>query len=266
MIQIHIIAGLVMRYVLLYSRNAVRLVELIFWPAVDLMVWGFLTIFLKQNTTGNFPHFISFLIGAMIFWDVLFRAQQGLAVSFLEDVWTKNLLNIFIAPVHPLEYVAAAATVGMLRVAVTVAVMTILAWVAYAFRLWEFHFLLIPLFANLLLFGWALGMVSVALILRWGPAAESLAWAVPFLIQPISAVFYPVSVLPAWLQVAANLLPSTHVFEGMRAILQDNVIPWKHLGWAFGLNGIFLGLATWLFAVMLRIARERGFLVKIAVQ
>lgn len=259
-----VIPGLVLRYVLLYTRNAVRLVELVFWPAVDLMVWGFLTMYLQQNTSGEFPHFITFLIGAMIFWDVLFRAQQGLAISFLEDVWTRNLLNIFVAPVRPLEYIAATAIVGMLRVGVTVGVLMVLAWIAYAFRLWDFQLLLVPFFANLLIFGWSLGMVSVSLILRWGQAAESLAWAVPFLIQPISAVFYPVSILPPWLQPVALALPSTHVFEGMRAVLAGNPLPHGELWAAIGLNVVFLLAASLLFAATLRSARERGLLVKIA--
>jgi ABC-2 type transport system permease protein len=261
-----VLAGLVLRHVLLYSRNAIRLIELVFWPAVDLLVWGFLTLFLKENTTGSFPHFITFLIGAMIFWDVLFRAQQGLAISFLEDVWTRNLLNVFVAPVRPVDYVVATALVGMLRVGVTLVVLTILAWVAYAFRLWEFHLMLLPFFANLLLFGWSLGIVSVSLILRWGQAAESLGWAVPFLVQPVSAVFYPVSVLPGWLQPVALALPSTHVFEGMRAVLAGQSSVWGEMAAATGLNVICLALAAWLFAVTLRGARKRGLLVKIATQ
>ncbi len=264
MISFGVLGGLVLRYVLLYTRTWVRLVELFFWPVVDLLVWGFLTKFLQEQTTGSFPQFITFLIGAMIFWDVLFRAQQGLALSFLEDVWTRNLLNVFVAPVRPLEYVAATALIGTLRVAVTVAVLTVLAALAYAFRLWDVGWELIPFFANLLLFGWSLGMISVALILRWGQAAESLAWAVPFLVQPLSAVFYPVEVLPGWLQPVALGLPSTHVFEGMRTILAGGGTPWGGLVAAFGLNLIYLAIAAGIFGLVLRQARRSGGLVKIA--
>lgn len=264
MIQFHVISGLMLRYLFLYLRTWIRLVELVFWPIVELLVWGFLTTYLQRNTEGTFPHFITFLIGAMIFWDVLFRAQQGLAISFLEDVWTRNLLNIFVAPVRPLEYVMATCGVGLLRVLVTVVILTLLAWGAYAFRLWEFQFQLIPLFANLLIFGWSLGMVSVALILRWGQAAESLAWAVPFLIQPISAVFYPVDVLPPWLQPIALALPSTHVFEGMRAVLAGHASILPQMLMAFGLNLIFLFAASGLFARTLNNARNQGTLVKLA--
>ena len=96
----HTVSALVLRYVFLYTRNPVRFVELIFWPLVDLLVWGFLTIYLKGQGEGDFPTTIVFLIGGMILWDVMFRSQQGVAISFLEDVWTRNLLNIFVAPVR----------------------------------------------------------------------------------------------------------------------------------------------------------------------
>ncbi len=257
---------LTLRYCFLYSRNAVRFVELIFWPALDLLVWGFLTVFLQRNTTGDFPQFISFLIGAMIFWDVLFRAQQGVAISFLEDVWTRNLLNIFVAPVRVAEYVAATFIVGVLRIAVTATILAAMAAGLYGFNLLDFHWALIPFFANLMLFGWSLGMVSMALILRWGQAAESLAWAVPFLIQPVSAVFYPVDVLPIWLRPVALSLPSTHVFEGMREVLKTGTIAWSSLGLALLLNLAFLAAASAFFIWMLERVRKRGLLTKIATQ
>jgi ABC-2 type transport system permease protein len=107
-----IISALVLRYLFLYTRTPMRLIELIFWPLVDLMVWGNLTLFLKDNTSESFGGFLMFLIGGMILWDVLFRAQQGVAISFLEDVWTRNLLNVFVAPVRTTEYVAATFSIG----------------------------------------------------------------------------------------------------------------------------------------------------------
>lgn len=260
------IGFLTLRYCFLYSRNAVRSVELVFWPTVDLLVWGFLTVFLQRNTTGDFPTFIKFLIGAMIFWDVLFRAQQGVAVSFLEDVWTRNFLNVFVAPVRVSEYLAATFAVGLLRIAVTLTVLTLAAALLYAFNILDFRWALLPFLANLLLFGWSLGITSMALILRWGQAAESLAWAVPFLIQPISAVFYPVDVLPSWLQTVARLIPSTHVFEGMRAVLKTGTLDWTLMAYALALNLVFLAAAGALFAWTLTRVRARGLLTKIATQ
>ncbi len=260
------VSALVLRYVYLYTRHPVRFVELIFWPLVDLLVWGFLTVYLQKHAAGDFPTAITFLIGAMILWDVLFRSQQGVAISFLEDVWTRNLLNVFVAPVRTVEYVAATCVVGVLRLMVTLLVLSTVAAVAYGFNLSNMGLALLPFLANLILFGWFLGMFSTAMIMRWGQAAESLAWAVPFFIQPLAAVFYPVSVLPAWLQPVANSLPCTPVFEGMRAVLAGSAIPWGNIEHALALNLVWGALAAWFFAANLRHVRKTGLLVKVATQ
>ena len=124
-----------------------------------------------------------------------------------------------------------------------------------------------PFFGNLMVIGWSLGMISTALILRWGQAAESLAWAVPFFIQPFTAVFYPVDVMkPEWVQSIALALPSTHVFEGMREVLKTGVFNWAHFGWSCALNVVFLAIAGSVFTAMLSTTRKRGLLTKFATQ
>ncbi|HSI65611.1 MAG TPA: ABC transporter permease [Candidatus Saccharimonadia bacterium] len=263
-----IIYALVLRYIFLYARTPMRLIELIFWPVVDLMVWGNLTLFLQKNSDKDFAKYLVFLIGGMILWDVLFRAQQGVAISFLEDVWTRNLLNIFVAPVRVVEYVGATFVIGFLRICVTMVVLCSLAAVGYGFNVFRLEWSLIPFFINLLVFGWALGMISTALILRWGQAVESLAWAVPFFIQPIVAVFYPVEDLPAWVRPIAWCFPATHIFEGMRAVLDTKIteFPWGHIGWAVVLNIIFLAIAGTIFGTMLMQTKKRGLLTKFATQ
>ena len=262
----HIVGALVLRYVFLYTRHPVRFIELIFWPLVDLLVWGFLTVYLQSHGAGGLPGAITYLIGAMILWDVLCRSQQGVAISLLEDVWTRNLLNVFVAPVRTVEYVAATCVVGVLRIAVTLTVLTLVAALAYHFQLFSLGLALLPFLANLILFGWFLGMISTALIMRWGQSAESLAWAVPFFIQPLAAVFYPVAVLPGWLQPAALALPCTPVFEGMRAVLAGQPLPWGGVWHALGLNLVWGGIAGWFFAANLRHVRKTGLLVKVATQ
>ncbi|BCX49269.1 ABC transporter [Haloferula helveola] len=271
MLRFPVILALVRRQVLLFTRNPVRALELLFWPVVQLLVWGFVTVFLQQQlqeetgTEGrNLIHFITFLIGAIILWDALFRSQQGVAISFLEDVWTRNLLNIFAAPIRMTEYLAASFTVGGLRVLVTALVMALIAVVSYGFNLFQFEWLLIPFYGNLLMFGWALGIVSTSLILRFGHAAESLAWAVPFMVQPFACVFYDVGVLPRWMQVVSLSMPPAHIFEGMREVLDTGEMDPRKLLMATALNGLYLLGAGMLFSRMLSIARHRGLLVKAA--
>ncbi|MBI3325228.1 MAG: ABC transporter permease [Nitrospinae bacterium] len=260
--NLHRVSVLVLRYAFIYRRSTVRLLEIFFWPGMGLLVWGYVTTFLQRAGQGELPRFITFLIGAMILWDILFRAQQGVALSFLEDVWSRNLLNVFCAPVQLREYILATFLFGLLRVGVALAFLVFLAWALYHFNLFNLGFSLMPFLASLLMFGLALGMTTIAIIMRYGQGAEPFAWAVPFLIQPLAAVFYPVSVLPKGLQGISLAIPCTHVFEGMREVIRSGTIPWDHLGWAIGLNFIYLGLAMWLLARMFNLARDRGLLGK----
>lgn len=264
--NLNVIFALTRRYLYLYTRNPVRMIELIFWPSVELLVMGFLTVFIQKSSGSDFGSFIRFLLGAVIFWDVLFRSQQAVAISFLEDVWTRNLLNIFVAPVRTYEYLFATFCVGLLRVGLTVFILTLLAWLVYAFNLFEFEWSLIPYFANLMIFGWSLGMISTALILRWGQAAEGLAWAVPYLLQPFSAVFYPVSILPTVFQFIAWLLPSTYVFEGMRAGLAEGSMNYTYFWLSVLANLVFMVISGLIFAQTMKAARQKGLLTRIATQ
>ena len=261
-----VIIALVKRYSFLYLRNPIRGMELVFWPAMELLLWGFLSMYIQKETSGDFSTFIRFLIGATIFWDVLFRAQMGVSISFLEDMWTRNLLNIFVAPIRIREYLTAMFCMGVLRVSIVVLVMSLIAWLLYAFNLYAFSWNLIPFFILLMVFGFSLGILSVALILRWGQAAESLAWAVPFMIQPFSAVFYSVDTLPSAMQTVAWCFPSTYVFEGMRELIRSGTMDWNAIWVSAALNVVYLALSAAIFIWMFAKARKLGLLTKIATQ
>ncbi|RYD27749.1 MAG: ABC transporter permease [Verrucomicrobiaceae bacterium] len=259
-----VIHALVLRHLYLYRRNPIRLVELLFWPVMEMMVWGNLSVWLEKSKGGTqIPTFIPYLIGGVILWDVLFRAQQAVAISFLEDVWTKNLVNILVAPVRPLEYVISGCIVGLLRIGVTVIVLSILAAAAFHFNVLQFQWNLVPFFGLLMLFGWTLGMISSSLILRWGQAAESLAWAVPFLIQPVAAVYYPIGGLPSWAQSLGWLLPCTPVFEGMRGVLSHGGTNFHLLGLSVISNLIWMVFGAGIYLYVLATGRRNGTLTRV---
>jgi ABC-2 type transport system permease protein len=264
--NLRVVTALIWRYLFLYTRTPMRLVELVFWPMVDLLIWGFVMLYVKDDVKEGAtlsPH--AFVAGAIL-WDVVFRAQQGVAVSFLEDVWTRNLLNIFVAPVRTAEYLFATFGVGILRIIVTVVMMATVAFVLDFFNIFTLGAALIPFFLNLLLAGWALGMISTALIVRWGQAAENLAWAIPFFFQPFCAVFYSVEKLPTWAQQFSWCVPASHVFEGMRAALDGKPFQWESFWTAAALNVGLLALAGIVFVTMLSKTRKLGLLTKFATQ
>jgi len=259
------VGALVLRYTFLYTRSVPRVAEMFFWPVMDLLVWGFISVYLLRMG-NNVPGMITFLLGAMIFWDILYRAQQAVTISFLEDIWARNVLNIFVAPIRISEFIVATYLVGFAKIIITVTVLASLAYWLYAWNLFQMGLALVPLFANLLLMGWAVGMMTTGLILRWGQSAEALAWGIPFLIQPFAAVFYPLDVLPPWLQPIARLIPATHVFEGMRAVLRGEGLALHYLTAAFGLNILYLIGGGLFFRWMYAIARNKGLLAKLGTQ
>ena len=257
------VGALVLRHLYLYRRSPTRMGEIFFWPVMELLLWGFFTVYLRRIQA---PSAVLFLIGAMIFWDVLYRSQQGITISISEEIWVRNILNLFIAPVRIFELMLATCLVGIFKAMMTALVLGTLAWILYAFNLLSIGLALVPFLASLLLFGWAVGMCTMGVILRYGQASEALIWGVPFLLQPISAVFYPVDVLPRWLQPIAWMLPSTHVFEGMRAVLSTGHIEPRSLAFAFGMNILYLVAGATFFGWMLRQVREKGYLSRLGME
>ncbi len=255
------VAALIQKYTLVCSRNAFRAMDVCFWPVMDLIVWGFVTMYMLK-VSNAVPAMITFLLGAVILWNVFYRAQQVVCMAFLEDVWSRNLLNIFASPVTVTEFITSAYVLGFIQASIVVVLLSVCAAFMYGFNIMSLGFDFAFLFGNLMLTGWAFGVMATALILRWGPQAEVLAWAIPFIVQPLCAVFYPVSVLPAWLQPLAKCIPASHVFEGMRAILSGQHDVWQYMLTAFLLNIIYLLGAGLLFKLMFEKARERGFLAR----
>ncbi|MDW7759173.1 MAG: ABC transporter permease [Acidobacteriota bacterium] len=257
------VRALFLRHMYLYRRSLPRLMEIFYWPFLDLLVWGFVSLYLARMGGEGLPNFVAFFLGALILWDILFRSQQGISVSFLEDVWSRNLLNLFVSPLRPIEYILSLMLVSAVKIVLVGVVLAGLAWLFYSFNVFVIGISLIPFILSLVALGWAIGIVTTSLILRFGQQAEVLAWGIAFLFQPVSAVFYPVSVLPPFLQAIAKCVPSAHVFEGMRAVLSDGVFPLERLAGAFGLNVIYLVVSFIFFYRVFRTVRRKGLLAKI---
>jgi ABC-2 type transport system permease protein len=255
------VSALLLRQLFLYRRSMIRSLEVIYWPVLDLLLWGFLSVYVARLRGGGATA-IAFLVGGLILWDIFFRVQQAISVSFLEDIWTRNLVNVFVSPVSTAEFLGATMLLGVFKVTVIALLMSGLAFALYAFNIFPYAPALLPFAVNLILAAWGMGIITTALILRYGQGAEVLAWAVAFLFQPFSAVFYPVQVLPGVLQHLAWALPTTYAFEGMRAVLAGHPLPWGYVAWALALNAVLFGLAAAVFARVMWIARELGLLMR----
>jgi ABC-2 type transport system permease protein len=260
----HRISALFLRYMLLIRRDPSRAIDLFYWPAIDVIIWGFVTMFVMrtQVETAGTPGFASMFLGAVILWNLFFRCQQDISVSFLDDVWARSLVTLFGSPLSVGEFLVAMMLLGLVKLTMTMVFMALLALVFYSFNFFALGFALLPFVANLVLLGWSIGVVAVAIIVRYGTKVAILAWSLPVLLQPVSSVFYPETVLPPWLRAVAQLVPANHVFEGMRGVLLHGTFDWTRLAWAAGTNLIFLSLSAATFISAFRSAHRNGLLTK----
>jgi len=257
----HRVGAMVLRYVYLLRSSWSRVLELIYWPAIQLFVWGFLQLYISQNS-GFFARAGGVFIGAVLMWDILFRGQLGFSISFLEEMWSRNLANLMISPLRPIEFVSALMTMSLIRLAIGMVPVTIFAIVFFGFNLYGLGLALAAFFLNLILTSWSVGVVVSGVVLRNGMGAESLAWTIMFILMPLTCVYYPVSVLPPWLQTIAWALPPTYVFEGMRALVMQQNIRTDLMLEAFGLNLIYFAIAVFVFLQLLESARRIGSLLQ----
>jgi ABC-2 type transport system permease protein len=255
------IAAMVLRYWYLIRSSWPRLLELVYWPAVQMLMWGFLQLYINQNA-GFFARAGGTFLGAVLLWDVLFRGQLGFSISFLEEMWSRNLANLMMSPLKPVEFVIALMIMSVIRLAIGVVPVTLLAIAFFGFNLFGLGFALVAFFINLLLTSWAVGIFVSGLVLRNGLGAENLAWTIMFIFLPLTCVYYPVAVLPDWLQAVAWLLPPTYVFEGMRALMIDHVFRLDLMLESLALNVVLFTAGAAAFLALLKSARRSGSLMQ----
>jgi ABC-2 type transport system permease protein len=256
------IGAMVRRYVYLLRSSGIRLVELVYWPFLQMLTWGFLQKYLA-GTTSPLAQAAGVLIGSVLLWDILFRSKIGFSTTFIEEMWARNLGNLLTSPLRPFELVAALSVWSVIRLGVSMVPVAIAAYFIFGFNLLDLGLALVAFFAVLVLTSWSLGLLSAGVILRYGLGAEEFAWSLAFLLLPLSCVYYPVTALPKWLQPVALALPPTHVFEGMRSILLHGTFNASELWWALGLNAIYLLIGYMAFRWFLQRARINGSLLQL---
>lgn len=254
------IGAILLRHAYLMRSSPTRLFDLMYWPLLQMVVWGFITVFLSRHSSWMVQAG-GVLIGAVLLWDVLVRGQFGMTLSLLEEMWSRNLANLFVSPLRPSEFAISLMILSMLRSLFGVVPAALLAIPLFAYSIFDLGLPLLAFWSVLTMFGWAVGLVISAALIRFGLAAESYAWASIFLLAPVSGVYYPIDTLPQWLRPISWALPSTHVFEGMRAVMIDHAFRWDLLAAALGLNLLYLAAGIGMFLLAFRSARVRGSLL-----
>jgi len=257
----HRIGAMVLRYWYLLLSSWPRLMELLYWPALQIITWGFLQTYITQNA-GFFARAGGTLVGAVILWDILFRGQLGFSISFLEEMWARNLANLMMSPLKPIEFLIALMVMSLIRLAIGVVPMTLLAMIFFDFNVYGIGFPLVAFFCNLIFTSWSVGIFVSGLVMWLGLGAESIVWTLMFGLMPLTCVYYPVTVLPQWLQHVAWTLPPTYVFEGMRALLMQHEFRTDLMLDALAINTALIIASFATFLLFLRSARRHGSLLQ----
>lgn len=254
------IYAMALRYLYLLRRSPMRIVELVYWPFMNLAVWGFITVYLRSNAFG-ITQAAGLFLGAVVLWEILIRSNLGMTVTFVEEFFSRNLGHLFISPLRPYELLIGCMLTSLVRTIVSLLPAILGLVPLFGYSIFDLGAPLIAFYLILSMFGWAFGMFIMAILIRWGLAAEAFAWAAMFAIMPIAGVYYPIAALPAWLQPIAWGLPSAYVFEGMRAIVLEGVVRTDYLVKGLLLDGVYLALGIAIFQWTFHIARKRGLLL-----
>jgi ABC-2 type transport system permease protein len=255
------IAAIVLRQLYLMRGSPARVLPLFVWIAVDMVLWGFISRYLNSAARSGFD-FVPALLGAILLWDFFIRVMQGVTITFFEDVWSRNFLNIFATPLSIPEYLGGLVLSSIATSLIGLAVMLALATAAFGLSSSTYGLMLFPFLLVLFLFGIALGIFGSALVLRLGPASEWLIWPIPGLLSPFAGVFYPVSTLPEWMRVFSYMLPPAYVFEGMRTTISGGAVAAGGLLWAGLLAIVYLLASCWFFVRIHRYAVRTGLFAR----
>ena len=252
--------AIVLRHYYLSIHQLDRIFSIFFYPTMALVLWGFLAKYVANVQSSQLA---AFLLGGLILWVIFENVNTELGVSFMFDVWERNLVNLLASPVTFAEYLFGLLFIGIIKILISLVLMGLISAVFYDFRVTTLGFGLVLFWINLVMFAWSFGIFNISLVLRYGHTLGPLTWALPFLFQPFAAVFYPVSSLPGVFQKIAFILPISHVFEGMRTVLASEVFDFGEFWLAFGLNIFYLFLSVVFFAWIVKSVKKSGHLVKL---
>jgi ABC-2 type transport system permease protein len=267
--------AVLLRHVYILRGSTARLIEIIYWPTIQMVLWGFISRFFANGGVpaaggtgtalgagGMGQMAFGTLLGAVLLWDMLFRTQLGVTLSYLEEVWARNLGHLFVSPLRPWEWWAALMMFSILRALTGMLPAALLAIPFYGFSIFHLGLPMLFFFFNIMFMGWWLGFLIMALLLKAGQGAETMAWALTFFLAPFCAVYYPVAALPAWLRPVAHALPASHVFEGLRALVQRQVFEAAEMWTAVALNAGYMVIAITLLQLSFNSARKAGTLLQ----
>ena len=250
------VMGVFFRYLYVLKKGFHQLSDLFYWPLVDILLWGLTSVWIQSYQVETSLPLI--LLTGLIFWQICWRGSIDISVSLLQEFWHRNLLNLFSTPLKLSEWIAGMLLLSFCKLFITIGFGALVVYLLYALNVFVVGWAFLPFAASLIIFGWSLSFIASSFIIYWGQKVEMFAWMVAFLFAPFSAVFYPVEILPSWAQMISWSLPTTYIFEGMRALLRQEAFPTSYYIISLGLNLIYLLLALFLFRFAFEQSRKKG--------
>lgn len=255
--KLHRIYAIILRFMYLFRHSYDRLGDVFYWPILDLFLWGLTSVYFTRYAT-NIPQIILLILSGILLWIIVWRGQSEITVGILDDLWNKNLINIFISPLKFSEWIIALVTLGAIKAFLSFSFAVLVAYILYAINLLSYAFYIIPFALLLIMTGWSMGFFIAALILRYGTRIQTLAWIAPWIISPFSAIYYPVSALPDWAQKISNLIPTSYIFEGMREVINTGNLDLMKIIISLGLNIAYLMLSIYFLKSSFNKLLQRG--------
>ena len=254
------IFALSLRHIYLIKSSFPRILDLIYWPTIQIFLWGFISKFFTLNSSV-YENTVGIILSAAILYDFLFRASISYNMMFLEEIWSRNFTNLFIAPIRIREIITALTLTAIFRTLIGLVPAALLAIPLFNVSILEIGAPLIFLLITLYIFGVTLGLLVTSGLIRFGPSFENIAWASLFFLAPLGCIYYPIEILPEWLQIIAKLLPLVHIFEEMRSILIYDIINYFQILKAIFISFLYFVIGIFIFYFSYSGAKNRGTLI-----
>ena len=254
------IFALSLRHVYLIKGSFPRILDLIYWPTIQIFLWGFISKFFTLNSS-YFENTVGIILSAAILYDFLFRSSISYNMMFLEEIWSRNFTNLFIAPIKISEIIAALTFTAIFRTLIGLVPAALLAIPLFGVSIFKIGIPLIFLLITLYIFGVTLGLLVTSGLVRFGPSFENIAWASLFFLAPLGCIYYPIEILPDWLQTIAKLLPLVHIFEEMRNVLIHDIVNYHQILKAIIISFIYFVFGIIIFYLSYEGAKNRGTLI-----
>lgn len=235
--------------------------DVLYWPTIDLLLWGLASTYFR-SVAPQVPEIVLIIISGILFWRIVWHGQFEVTVNLLQEIWDKNLINLFVSPLRFSEWVVSFVVMGIIKAAFTFSFAVVMAYILYRIEIFFYGLYLIPFILLLILSGWWIGFIIASLLLRFGTKVQNFAWSIPVLLSPFSTIYYPLSILPSWAQKISLMLPTTYIFEGVREVIQFGTLDPAKVYMSLILNIVYLALSLMLLRRSFDRALVKG-LVKI---